>query len=359
MRTFTRLTVVTCLLLGASACSSNDAPSNAATGGNAGASSSGSGASGGSGGATGGSRAPSTGGATAAGSGGDGSGGGASAAGGSGGSGGASAGQPGGAAGASSGGPFDASVADVGRVDANRPREAAAGESGPGLVTGGCGSAKVCDDFEAYAAAGSLAPWTSSTSGGTLKIDATHVWSGKQAIQVHADPGANKRAQLLRAGAPLFPAQPNALWGRMMVYATNLPPSSVHYDNVQADGASPGQYRIGGMGGILLNYEPHDCYNHISTPIPQNKWTCWQWLYDGAASTVEFYIDGVLQAKVNGTAQGCVDGTNSTWTAPTFTTVRLGWVNYQSMPAAVDLWIDDVALGAERIACPAAGDSPH
>jgi hypothetical protein len=249
-------------------------------------------------------------------------------------------------------------VARDGAGDAARNRDGATADAGPTLA-GGCGSAKVCDDFEKYALAGSLAPWTTAANGGALKVDVTHAWSGKQSVQVHADPGANRMAQLLRTGAPLFPAQPNLLWGRMMVYATNLPPSTVHYDNIQADGTGQGQYRIGGMGGILLNYQPHDCYQHISPAIPQNKWTCWEWLYDGPRNTIEFYIDGVLQTKVNGTGQGCVDGTTSTWTAPTFSAVRLGWVNYQSMAAAVDLWMDDVALGGERISCPAAGDAPH
>lgn len=226
-----------------------------------------------------------------------------------------------------------------------------AGSTGP--TGGGCGTAKVCDDFESYSTPTNLSPWTTSVSGGSVMIDGTHVYSGKQAVLIHADAGANKKAQINRMGAPLFPANPNLFWGRMMVYMSALPASSVHYDNVQGDGTGTGQYRIGGMGGILLNYEPHDCYDHIMPMLPQNKWSCWQWLYDGTKNTIEFYVDGKLQAQVMSTSQGCVDGTNSVWAAPTFNAVHLGWVNYQATTAGVDLWLDDVALGPDQIACPA------
>jgi len=235
-----------------------------------------------------------------------------------------------------------------------------AGTAGPpGPAGGGCGTAKICDDFESYASPTNLAPWTTSVSGGSVMIDGTHVYSGKQSVLIHADAGANKKAQINRMGAPLFPANPNLFWGRMMVYMGALPASSVHYDNVQGDGTGTGQYRIGGMGGILLNYEPHDCYDHIMPMLPQNKWSCWQWLYDGTKNAIQFYVDGKLQAQVMSTSQGCVDGTNSVWAAPMFTAVHLGWVNYQATTTGVDLWLDDVALGPDQIACPALAAGAH
>jgi hypothetical protein len=239
----------------------------------------------------------------------------------------------------------------------------ASGQGGAGMAVGGasalCGTAKICDDFESYAAPTNLTPWTTSTTGGMVKTDGTHVYSGRQSVLIHADAGANKAAQITRTGAPLFPATANSFWGRMMVYMTGLPPAAVHYDNIQADGQGTGQYRIGGMGGILLNYQPHDCYDHIMPMLPQDKWVCWQWLYDGGKNTIDFYIDGQLQAMVVSTGQGCVDGTKSTWTAPTFNAVHLGWINYQATPAPIDMWMDDVAMGPDRIDCPAANPAAH
>jgi len=234
----------------------------------------------------------------------------------------------------------------------------AGGAAPPGADGPACGTAKICDDFESYTTPTNLAPWTTTVQAGSVTADGTHAYSGKQSVLIHANAGANSRAQINRTGSPLFPANPNLFWGRMMVYMTALPASSVHYDNVQGDGQGTGQYRIGGMGGILLNYEPHDCYDHIAPMLPQNKWSCWQWLYDGTKNTIEFYVDGKLQAKVVNTSQGCVDGTSSVWAAPMFNAVHLGWVNYQATTAPVDLWLDDVALGTDQIACPTATTYP-
>ncbi len=230
----------------------------------------------------------------------------------------------------------------------------------------GCVTAKICDDFESYVPGGSIAPWKANVSGGTVAVDGVHAYSGKAAAHIHATPGGNHRAQLVRAGAPLFPADGNAFWGRMMVYATNFPQKSdtedknVHFDVIQADGAqlSDGQYRIAGMGNFLLNYEPHDCYYGTNKPIPENRWACWEWLYDGAKNTIDFYVDGVLQAHLMDMGQGCVDNTKSIWAAPQFSNLRLGWINYQSMSQTVDMWLDDVAAGPARIGC-GTSDSAH
>ena len=115
------------------------------------------------------------------------------------------------------------------------------------------------------------------------------------------------------------------------------------------------------MGTILLNYQPNDCYDHPSNPMPHDMWTCWQWVFDGSANTIEFYIGGQLQAKVVNTGGGCTEGPAGTvWTAPTFGAVRLGWANYQATTAVVDMWIDDVALGGDAmIACPAMPATAH
>jgi hypothetical protein len=218
----------------------------------------------------------------------------------------------------------------------------------------------VCDDFESYTSTTNLAPWVINTSNATVMIDGTHVYSGRQAVTFHITAGANHAAQMTRSGAPLFPATPNQFWGRMMVYMTELPAAGVHYDNIQADGQGAGQYRIGGMGTILLNYQPNDCYYHPSQPMPHDKWTCWQWLYDGTMNMIEFYIDGQLQAKVVNTGMGCTAGpATSVWAAPTFNAVHLGWVNYQATTAPVDMWVDDVALGPDQIMCPPVPSNAH
>jgi hypothetical protein len=246
-------------------------------------------------------------------------------------------------------------------ADAPSEADAVGGEASAEASSDGsaCGTAEVCDDFESYTGT-DLAPWVLNTTNATLRIDTTHVFSGRQAVGIHIDTGANNAAQMTRKGAPVFPATPNLFWGRMMIYMTELPPAGVHYDIIQGDGQGTGQYRIGGMGTILLNYQPNDCYDHPNNPVPHDAWSCWQWLFDGTSNTIEFYIGGVLQTKVVNTGQGCVGGpATSVWAAPEFNAVHLGWVNYQATTAPVDLWIDAVALGPDQIACPATPTTAH
>lgn len=279
-----------------------------------------------------------------------------------------------GGAAAASGGVGGSAVAGSsgGTGGANQP-DGSAGSSGSSSgfdsgAAGGpvaCKSPNVCDDFEAYVFGKGFGPWQQNGTSGTLSIDRTHVFSGQQAVFFEVQAGANQRVQLQRKGAPLFPASNNAFWGRVMVWAHNLPGKSdtenknVHYDVIQASGATPGEYRIAGMGSVLLNYEPHDCYYGTNKIIPEDRWACWEWLYDGTNDVIEFYIDGQLQARVASKGQGCVDGTDSVWVAPVFDELRIGFVNYQSKPEPTELWMDDFAAGPSRIGCPASSSRAH
>jgi hypothetical protein len=238
------------------------------------------------------------------------------------------------------------------------------GAQGSGPVP--CVSPNVCDDFEAYTPGGGFGPWTQNGTSGTLEVDAAHVFSGAQSVHFEVTPGGNRRVQLQRTGAPLFPATNNSFWGRVMVWGTNLPMKSntedknVHFDVIQANSSSePGEYRVAGMGNVLLNYEPHDCYYGTNKLIPEDRWACWEWLFDGTNNVIEFYIDGQLQARVQSKGQGCVDGTDSVWDAPTFNRLRMGWINYQSMAETTELWMDDFAAGGSRIGCPAPSGQTH
>jgi hypothetical protein len=210
-----------------------------------------------------------------------------------------------------------------------------------------------------------LGAWKLNLSGGSAKVDQTHVFAGARALLVATEPGGNKRAQLQHSGPPLFPAQGNKFWGRMMAWAQDLPGKSdqenknVHYDLIQASGDDPGEYRVAGMGGVLLNYNPHDCYYGTNKPIPQGRWACWEWLFDGGNNIIEFYIDGELQARVQDKGQGCVDGSSSVWQAPSFNQLRIGFVNYQSKAENTVLWLDELAAGPTRMGCPAATAATH
>jgi len=245
----------------------------------------------------------------------------------------------------------------------------AAGSGGAGGTTvagsGGataCRAGYLCDGFEGT----DLGMWM-KTGDGAIQPDMTHVFAGSKSVQFVSEPGGNKQGQLERSGAPLFPLAGNKMWGRVMAFAKALPGMSdkenknVHYDLIQASGADPavGEYRVAGMGGVLLNYNPHDCYFGTQKAIPTDKWACWEWLFDGEKNVIEFYIDGVQQARIENKGQGCVDGTDSVWQAPTFSELRIGFVNYQSKAETTTLWLDELEVGPERLTCPTPTAATH
>jgi hypothetical protein len=158
------------------------------------------------------------------------------------------------------------------------------------------------------------------------------------------------------------------LWGRMMIKTAAAPNDGVHWTNIQAEGAVTGEsyrslIRYGGQHAqkLMANYETQgvssDCWHHSATVMPQAEWACMEWQFDAANDTMNFYLNGEPVADLtvlgqNQMASDCVsNGTNGKWNFPAFDKVSLGLELYQNDPART-VYIDDVALGTERITCP-------
>ncbi len=237
----------------------------------------------------------------------------------------------------------DSAVAGVGDTGV-------AGDAPPAIQGQNCGPAKVCDDFDD----GDTAGWSLRPSGGKLAIDGTHAYSGGKAVMLTIPP--NQRGGFLaRKGAPLFPLPNNTAWGRMMIYYESIPGG--HFDSVRGTGSGGGQYNIGGQGGRhMLNYfdGPNDCWAFASKQIATKKWMCWEWKMDGAGNELVMYVDGAAMVSAIKTGQGCTNGQKPTWKAPRFDTFSVGEFNAQTSGSMTRLWMDDVAMGHERVGCPPA-----
>ncbi len=249
-----------------------------------------------------------------------------------------------------------------------------------------CATAVLCDDFEMYNPGGAPGgPWSVSTNQGAVTMDTTHAYSGTRAVKVTANAsGGYRSAMLVLESGGLLPVAGNTLFGRMMFWLESAPEGTVHWTFIDAQGPVPGQnyhalYRYGGQhpitdgGGAFLgnqlmaNYDTpdsyqnppvgpgSDCWLHADKKVvPVGKWACAEWKFDGAQSRMQFWLDGteLTDLAMNGTGQGCVNqGATYPWTAPTFERVDLGWESYQADDART-IWIDDVALGTERLGCP-------
>lgn len=205
----------------------------------------------------------------------------------------------------------------------------------------------------------------SASPGESVVVDGARAFGGTKSVLVkHA--GIAHDEVYMRLGRPLLPLPGNDVHGRMMLFITRVPPK-LHWDNLRAEGPLPqggnAQYNFGGMKGMLLmNYEPHDCWRNSALPFPTGRWVCLQWQWNGAVGAdggtrneLRVAVDGqpVADATVARFGDGCVDKTRSEWIAPRFETLSIGWVQYQKSDP-MEMWIDDVAIGEQPIACPAA-----
>jgi hypothetical protein len=268
------------------------------------------------------------------------------------------------------------------------------GQGGTGGTTGQggtggadtCKTALICDDFEAYAPGGAPGgAWSVSAYKGSVAVDTGRAFSGKRAVKVSADSADGYRSAMLVLKGSGLPVAGNVVFGRMMFWLESAPEATVHWTFIDGQGVVPGQnyrslYRYGGQHPItengtfigsqlMANYDTpdsyqnppkgpgSDCWLHSDKkPVPVGAWTCAEWRFDGPANQMQFWLNGaeLTDLAMNGKGQGCVNQAASfEWTAPTFEQFDLGWESYQPDGARV-IWIDDVALGTERLGCPAA-----
>jgi len=139
----------------------------------------------------------------------------------------------------------------------------------------------------------------------------------------------------------------------------------VHWTMIQGEGPATGgitraDVRYGGQHqqSLMANYDTtgkaSDCWQHSQTKMPEGKWACMEWYFEGATNTQKFWLDGkaIDDLTVTGQGQGCVSQeTAGKWIFPSFERVYVGWESYQADPAR-EVWIDDVALGTSKIGCP-------
>jgi len=257
---------------------------------------------------------------------------------------------------------------------------AAGGPGGAGAASEDCPSgALVCDDFESYPLGVSLAPnWTTQVVGGQVQIDTSRPFRGAKGVHLtttlspanepaRTNGGPLRAATLIKEGPPLFPLPGNAFFGRAMIWLTQMPPGGVHFSNVEALGRLPdgtlAKYGEGGMYQKLLagytvrpatelDLPTVDCSKSATTGLPEGRWVCLEWQFDGGTDEMHEWLDGVLQTGVDVVQQA--GGCAVPWTAPIFSKLYLGWRHAQPSSIDTEMWLDDVVLDTTRVGCPAA-----
>lgn len=227
-----------------------------------------------------------------------------------------------------------------------------------------CPAGASCFDFEKDTAGGPPgAPWMVGTAG-KIAVETTKPFRGKQALHITAPTSKTEGAFITLTEG--FPRPNNEYYGRMMMWAETIPGGNAHWTFAQSDGQVPGKtftafYTYGAEGSkIIANYDSDpaksDCWKFGGT-VPTKKWVCMEWHFKGTATggELELWVDGKADgAHVVDKGDGCLSnaGTGGVWLAPTFANARIGYEGYAGS-GPIDLWYDDVAIGAARLGCPA------
>ena len=252
---------------------------------------------------------------------------------------------------------------------------AAATGGAAGANTDPCTDRTVCEDFE-HLTLGSKpgSPWQAHENNGTITVDGTRAYSGKQSLKVSVaattSTSTYRQAMLAMTGAPLLPLPNDSLYGRFMIYTDRIPDKTVHWTIAHGDGpfqTGSATYNYGGMGGLMANYyrdtkpSATDCWQSNQQAFPTGAWTCVAFHFDGQKNELQLWLNGseVTDVHVLGNAktdQTCtVKGVDGKWYAPApFKNISVGWESYQDdVAGAHDAWIDDVIFDDQPIACPA------
>jgi hypothetical protein len=232
-----------------------------------------------------------------------------------------------------------------------------------------CADAKVqlCEDFES----GTLDTTTWKVSGDTPVIDGIQAARGSKALHIVK----NGNGQSYIRETKTFPEPGNTYYGRMFVYFNSLPADPdmtyAHWTIIGAVGTGvSGEIRVSGQLQNKVNHfgvgtdnrtDPNgtgDWTNSDNDPkgmpaaVPQKSWACIEWMHKGDTNETRFYWDAVEHPSLY-TMPSTKHGGNAAqpYILPQFTSVWVGWQEYQTATAKFEMWIDEIAIDGARIGC--------
>lgn len=244
-----------------------------------------------------------------------------------------------------------------------------------------CAGDALCEDFESYAdrtAVGDgdrFGPWRAvHRGGGAFDLDETRAVSGSHSLHVRIGDGDREGGRLFTDGdIPILAGGPTELHGRMMMYVGDNG-HSVHWTWAGVLGPTMDGTPVAGLRStylfsslrqddanqfssvVYINSDPaQDCWNRSDTPIPSGEWMCLQWSVDSEGRHIEVSRDGASPfLVVDETGQGCVGdvANDSPWYGPVIDQLYVGTWSFHPMTGPLEVWIDDVVVDTEPVACP-------
>jgi hypothetical protein len=230
--------------------------------------------------------------------------------------------------------------------------DAGQGTSADGGIGGA--AATISDNFESGSLSSSIwsltdmngVPNTQYTPVTTVAISSTHAHSGMYSVEIN--------------GGGFFGTAPPAaaFYGRAWVYFGSSPGSG-HWAFIE--GVGPGsqstatQVRLGGnLGTYDANIQTSAFEDEIranapdggAIPVPLATWTCFEFYY--GENALALWQNGVQILAITPTTPW-LDGNAKTPWSPQYVMIRFGYATFSGV--SIDVWIDDVALDAQRVGC--------
>jgi hypothetical protein len=212
----------------------------------------------------------------------------------------------------------------------------------------------LCDGFEGPALGATGSPFMADPMNGasTAVVDTTKPYRGMKSAHLKM---AADRVFITESGTFTQPgsvATNDNMWGRMFVFATAPMTAGGHTVFIRLEdpllaGMSLELHVAGGHDGVFtseMRFSNGDHWNDTTIPVPLKTpvWECWEW-HTTAMNTLEFYINGKIQAPMTVTAA-------KGYPFPTFKKLSLGFLSFRGN-ANMEMWIDEVAVGTSQIGC--------
>jgi hypothetical protein len=236
-------------------------------------------------------------------------------------------------------------------------------------------NAELCGGFEDAIRGQAQWPWITSAAQhqGSVSVDGDQAYSGEGALHVRAEVPDIYVSAMAMLSLPQTGTLGTHLFGRAMLKADSLPSTSIRYTLIEGMGSSSAEqtsadvhYRLGGeVGGdelmtqyyVQQNAGETDCVIHGGAALPVNRWTCIEWEFDATTNTARYWMQGEplesLTASSSAPGECRANPVTTPWSAPLrFDFLRFGWEQWNDPDVPHELWIDDVAVGAERMGCP-------
>lgn len=224
---------------------------------------------------------------------------------------------------------------------------------------------QLCEDFES----GALDANTWTVIGTKPVIDGVQRARGAKALHITVTGNGGSSLRETRT----FPALNNTYWGRAFYYFESMPAmpmASAHWTLVAATGTGvSGEIRVGGhLLGSGVNRFGVGTDNRVDPtgtgdwtrfdndptgkplPVPLRQWVCLEWLHQGETNETRFFWDGVEHISMH-TTDFDHGGNLNAYVLPKFTTLTIGWQEYQAATDKFELWVDEIAIDKQRVGC--------